>query len=245
MKPSARFTADLTADSTASTTKLESLLFDLDGTLVDSERIASWVLDHCFRDRWGIELQKDDRLAIVGRTWSDAWKMLSANYTLPCSWQEAQEILTLKYREEIQNSLPEIPGSAQAVRSLARNHRLVVVSGSFRQEIEFALTRLGIRDCFEGIVGNEDYERGKPHPEPYLLALERFGMKKETSLIFEDSWAGVSAAKAAGIRVIAITEGHRSTPQDVSHADEILTNFEQVNHDWLRNWWFSRVGSVE
>ena len=227
------------------TGKLESILFDLDGTLVDSENIASWVLDHCFRDQWGIQLRQDDRLAIVGRTWADAWRILSENYTLPVSWPEAQRVLTEKYRQEIQVSLPEIPGSAQAIRSLAQHHRLVVVSGSFRQEIEFALTRLGVRDCFEGIVGNEDYSRGKPHPEPYLLALERFGMKRETSLIFEDSWAGVSAAKAAQIPVIAITSGHRVTPQDVTHADEIIEDFRQVDHDWLRKWWWSRQPIAE
>ncbi|MEO6829496.1 MAG: HAD family phosphatase, partial [Acidobacteriaceae bacterium] len=79
-----------------------------------------------------------------------------------------------------------------------------VVSGSPRTSIIKTLKFLGIRDKFAEVIGAEDYERGKPHPEPFLLAAKRLNIPPSRCLVFEDADAGIESAKAAGMSWVKV-----------------------------------------
>jgi HAD superfamily hydrolase (TIGR01509 family) len=76
---------------------------------------------------------------------------------------------------------------------------LAVASGGHRELVVATLDVLGISSLFDTVVCAEDYERGKPHPDPFLLAAKRLGVAPETCVVFEDSPTGIEAAKAAGM----------------------------------------------
>ncbi len=109
-----------------------------------------------------------------------------------------------RYRERVADGSTVRPEMRDVVRFAAERTAVAVVSGASRVEIELVLGAAGLRDAVSTIVPAEDVRAGKPDPEGYLLALERLGVAPAEALVFEDSEAGVLAAKAAGARCIAL-----------------------------------------
>ena len=108
----------------------------------------------------------------------------------------------------------------EAVRYAAARVPVAIVSGAFRAEIEPVVAAAGIAGELSMIVTADDVEHGKPHPEGYLLAVERLGVDPARTVAFEDTEAGVSSAKDAGLRCLAV----RGTLPDerLGRADELI-----------------------
>ena len=210
---------------------IRTIIFDLDGTLVDTEPAAAVAVRECFAG-WGIQIDPADAGFVAGRTWAKAFEFLFAKYKLPIPEKQAAEEMLATYRAGIEKHLVIVPGSREAVRSLATKFGLGLVSGSNRSEIFFALDRLGLRDLFQIVLGAEDYPRSKPAPDGYLKALKILSTDPAHSLIFEDSEPGVNSARAAGAWVVAIT-GTNHFQQDVSQAHEHIPDLTQVNAEWV------------
>ena len=83
---------------------------------------------------------------------------------------------------------------------------MAVASGGHRELVVATLEALGILDWFDAVVCAEDYERGKPHPDPFLLAAKRLGVEPGACVVFEDSPTGIEAAKAAGMAWVFVGE---------------------------------------
>jgi beta-phosphoglucomutase-like phosphatase (HAD superfamily) len=94
------------------------------------------------------------------------------------------------------------------------------VSGAFRAEIEPVIAAAGLGDDLTAIVAADDVERGKPHPEGYLRALELLGVDAEAAVALEDTEAGISSAKAAGLHVLAVLG--TLPPERLAEADELV-----------------------
>ena len=92
-----------------------------------------------------------------------------------------------------------------AVRFASARMPVGVVSSAYRAEIDPVLRASGLAEVFSIVVSLDDVSRGKPDPEPYLLAAERLGLDPEQLLVFEDTAVGVAAAKAAGAYVVGVT----------------------------------------
>jgi beta-phosphoglucomutase len=132
------------------------------------------------------------------------------------------------YADFIADHLVLFPGAVESVTAMAAAHPLAVVSGALRPEIEHILKVAGIADRFRFIVAAEDTERCKPDPEGYEIALARWtalapggeALAPERCVVIEDSIAGVAAAKAAGMRCVAVTHSYR--PDELSAADRVI-----------------------
>jgi HAD superfamily hydrolase (TIGR01509 family) len=92
-----------------------------------------------------------------------------------------------------------------AVRWAAERMPVAVVSAALRAEIEPVLRASGLHDVFAVVLCQDDVTRGKPDPQPYLLAAERLGFPPAELLVFEDTDVGVASAKGAGARVVGLT----------------------------------------
>ena len=99
-----------------------------------------------------------------------------------------------------------------------------------RKEVLDALTGIGVRDLFPVVVGAEDYAHGKPSPEPYLEGLSRLGVGARRAIVFEDATPGIQAARAAGLKVIAIRAGNFAG-YDLSEADVVVDTLDEVGDD--------------
>ena len=207
---------------------LRAVLFDLDGTLADTERQnAEAVARVC--ERAGRPLTDGERAFVIGHGWHEIYHHLVLNGGVTVGYEE----LMHKAGEERvriveEEGLDVLPGAVDTVRRLAARYASVVVSGSSRAEVEAVLRGLGLHECFPWFLGAEDTARGKPFPDGYLLAATRLGMAPDACLVIEDSTAGIRAARAAGMRVVGVRAGNFARqPQD--EADVVVDTLIDVD----------------
>lgn len=203
-------------------------LFDMDGTLVDREPLAARaVAATCAARGWSVAGPELDLM--VGRAWQDVHRELKVHDHL--GWTEAQFVAAVvAMADELVASgyeLPALPGVVELIGALHdRGVPLAVVTGSTRTEVESSLGPLGLLESFALVVSAEDYRIGKPAPNPYLAAISRLRVRPERSVAFEDSAAGVAAARAAGLRVVGTASADpgpaHPAHQDLSEADYVV-----------------------
>jgi HAD superfamily hydrolase (TIGR01509 family) len=213
-----------------------AVLFDLDGTLVDTERenVESVVLA---ARRWQVELGSDMRAFIVGHSWNEIHARIRADYGLDV----AMDVLIAAAVEEkralfAEHGYQALPGALALVRRLRPQVGLAVVSGSSRVEVRETIAGIGLDDCFGCLLGAEDYGRGKPDPEPYLTAMRRLDVAPRACVVIEDAEPGILSGKAAGARVLAVRRAN-FMGYDQSHADVVVDTLEQVSDDLLDKLW--------
>jgi beta-phosphoglucomutase family hydrolase len=184
-----------------------AVLWDLDGTLVDSEEYH-W---RAWRDTMAAEevrITREQFLATFG--WrNDAIIPRWLADATPERIERIGETKEVNYRRLVRSGgLTAAPGAEQWLRRLQQEGwRQAVASSAPCQNIDVVLDVLGLRDCFQAIVSAEDVHRGKPDPEVFLLAAERVGTDAARSIVVEDAAAGIEAARRAGMRSIGVKRG--------------------------------------
>ena len=206
--------------------KLEAVIFDLDGVLVDSEQV--W--DQSRRDvvdAHGGSWREEATRAMLGMS-SKEWpvyvvEQLGAQLTPEEVNEAVVEAMLRGYREH----LPLLPGAREAVERLGARYTLGLASSSNRPVIDLVLETMGVADRFAATVSSEEVGRGKPAPDVYLEAMRRLGITRGAAI--EDSENGIRSAHAAGLHVIAIPNPHFPPAQDaLALADEVLPDLDAV-----------------
>lgn len=191
------------------------MLFDLDGTLVDSEP-HWWQATVSVARTLGVELGPADTPHVLGRTVEDtAAHLLSAAPPprFPERATPAQltadliRLLTDSFAQRVEQGVELIPGATALLHELAAARLpTALVSASPRSIVDLVLPRLGHR--FAQVVAAEDTTRGKPYPDPYLEAARRLRADPSHCVAIEDSPTGVTAATSAGCRVLVVHPKH-------------------------------------
>jgi HAD superfamily hydrolase (TIGR01509 family) len=208
----------------------EAFLFDLDGTLVDSERenIESVVL--AVR-RHGAEMSAEERQFVIGHSWNEIYGMIARNHELPVTMtQLIAEAVDEKRALIAASGFRPLPGAVAAVERFARTSKLAVVTGASTAEARDAITGIGITNHIGVLVAAEDYTHGKPAPEPYAQAIARLGVSAARSIAVEDATPGILSARAAGARVIAVRAGNFAG-YDLSPADVVVDTLDDVTDE--------------
>lgn len=183
----------------------DSLLFDFDGVLADTEHAhhAAW---NAVLLPFGLQFSWQEYLTnFVGI----ADRMVAERLKLP----EPDEIVARKreeFRAALERKSPFVPETVDLLRELSREFRMAVVSSSYHSEVDPPLERSGLISCFETVICGDDARNLKPAPDLYLLAVERLGVR--TPLVIEDSDAGFAAGIAAGLEVLRV-----SSVQQMAH----------------------------
>jgi len=207
---------------------IEAVVFDLDGVLLDSEQLWDKAREQLARERggrWHDQAQRD-MMGMSSLEWS---RYMHETIGLPEPPEEISrevvERLTALYRER----LPAIPGAKEAVERLAADYKLGLASSSNRELIDLALELLGVAHLFAATVSSEEVAHGKPAPDVYLEAARRLGIEPARAAAVEDSQNGILAAKAAGMRVIAIPNRHfPPDEQALARADVTLGSLAEL-----------------
>ncbi|MGW2111796.1 HAD family hydrolase [Streptomyces sp. NPDC001948] len=185
---------------------IELVIFDCDGVLVDSERIAVRV-DAMVLSQLGWELTESEIVdRFVGRTTASMRKDIEAHLgrSLPATWEEETEN---RYHEALLAELKPVDGIVEALDVLAHRPACVASSGS-HSKMRLTLGITGLFSKFEGrIFSATEVERGKPAPDLFLHAAQRMGVTPDRCVVVEDSQYGVQAARAAGMRAFGYSGG--------------------------------------
>ena len=172
-------------------------IFDFDGTIADNMPLHYRAWSMAMAD-FGGEYPEELFYAWGGRPTTVIVGLLNEKYGLALDVDETVRRKEKYYLGLIPEVVP-VPEVLGIVKSIHGTVPLSVASGGHRELVEATLDVLGIRDLFQAIVCAEDYKRGKPHPEPFLLAAKLMSVPPEDCVVFEDSPIGIEAAKAANM----------------------------------------------
>lgn len=190
---------------------LRAILWDNDGVLVDTERLFYEANRDLFRPL-GLELSEQHFFDWYLADNCGAWHLLEPRLSAAeiDAWRDERN---RQYAATLASeSIPAIDGVGEVLASLSPRLRMGVVTSSNRDHFEIIHGRLDLLPHFEFVLTFDTYARSKPAPDPYLLGLERLGVRADECLVVEDSPRGLQAATAAGIRCIVLrnelTRGH-------------------------------------
>jgi HAD superfamily hydrolase (TIGR01509 family) len=178
------------------------ILWDHDGVLVDTEPWYFEATRQCIA-ALGVKLRKPDYLQdmAAGRPAWERARVLGVSERRIADARRERDAL---YQQFLREKDIEIPGVADVLAELASRYSMAIVTTAKRQDFELIHKDRNILQFMDFVIANGDYAHSKPHPEPYLTALRRFGIGARNALAIEDSERGLRAAAAAGIDCIVI-----------------------------------------
>lgn len=224
-------------DPTESRPPLRALIFDFNGVLSDDEAI----LYELYRDvlaEEGVALTEADYQDMyLGLDDRDIFAKALRAAGQPAPEERVARMVDRKvagYLKRVTQAPPVPPAIIPFVKGAATRYLLAVASGAPGREIAWVLEVAGIRDCFRVIVALEDVTRGKPDPEPFLTALARLNALAAAAepilpaqcLVIEDSVAGIRAARAAGMRCLAVATSQ--PPDRLREADAVIASVDEL-----------------
>lgn len=180
-----------------------AVLWDMDGTLIDSE--PYWLASESAFARahdsnWG----HDDGLGVIGMSLYESSKLLKARVGSSLEPQQIIDQITDGVLQQLEQAIPWRPGARELLKLLKDNNvKTALVTGSMHRMAQQVADQIGF-DAFDVIVGGDDVINGKPHPESYLMAAKMLGVEPTECVAFEDSLTGISAAEAAGTKAVGI-----------------------------------------
>ena len=208
------------------------LLFDFDGTLVETEILAQKVIKQYFIEK-NSPYHAPSEL-IIGRTWQAAIASMHELARAAGATLDAPEILLTEFKSRYEKALHGgvnlIPGFLECLPILKAQSRFMgIVTGSYHEEVKVVLNHHKLGSYFERIWAVGDYEKSKPDPSPYLTAIRELGVKPEDVIVFEDSKAGMESATRAGLSFVQMCYEVHAKVED-SRAIRVLQNW----HDLLK-----------
>jgi HAD superfamily hydrolase (TIGR01509 family) len=208
---------------------IEAVAFDLDGTLIESEKVweaARREVTESAGGRW----RDDAQPSMMGLSTPEWITYMQEELGVALEADEIRKRVLQLIKASYHEQLPLIGGADEAVRRLAVGLPLAVASSSPRELIELVLELAGLGECFEAVISSEEVRRGKPAPDVYLRACELLGSRPSHTAAIEDSGAGVRSAVAAGMPVVLIpgTE-FPPDPALLEEADLVLDSIKQLD----------------
>jgi HAD superfamily hydrolase (TIGR01509 family) len=197
---------------------IQAIVFDMDGLMFDSEPLYFEVGRQVLARR-GKEMTRELANAMMGLRRGEALEVMRA-------WHELEDAIDVLDRETEELYFEVVGSQLQPMRGLMevlgllerRGLPRAVATSSARRYAEHALGRFALTGRFAFLLAAEDVANGKPHPEIYQKAAERFSVPPRQMLVLEDSQAGLRSAKAAGAQCVVIPQEHNNG-QDFSTAD--------------------------
>ncbi|MFJ1750339.1 HAD-IA family hydrolase [Streptomyces sp. NPDC088116] len=196
----------------------EALLFDNDGTLVSSLESVNRCWSRWARE-FGVTAEDFVRVGLHGRPAAEIAADLLPADVVPRAVARIEELEV----DDVVGGVVLLPGSADLLASLPAERWAVVTSAS-RRLAEARLGEVGVRP--KSMITADDITRGKPDPEPFLLGARLLGVDPERCVVFEDAPAGLAAARAAGMRTVALTTTHQRSELD---ADVVVGDLSEVS----------------
>ena len=205
----------------------DSYLFDMDGTLVDSEKLKGEALAKVCVSVGG-SASLNDYKQVMGGSWETVRTHFYKISKITIPHKEFDQIFRSMYQELISSKV-EVTNGAKELLSLlkSKNKKIGIVTSATKWMAEEILNNINLSQTFDVLITKENVLKHKPDPEAYLLALKQLNTSAEDTLIFEDSSVGIEAGKRAGCNVIGIIHDLNSS-HNFSSASLIIRDFDEL-----------------
>ena len=203
---------------------VEAVLFDMDGTLIDSEQYTEGAALRLLAD-FGITEAGFDVTSLYGITWDAAAQRIEEVHPTVSGIDVATSLQGhfADLSEELGVSL--VPGSDVFFAACANRFKVGLCTSNVRSEADRCLGHFPVFEALQAVVTSEEMVRSKPDPCGYLLVAERLGVNPKHCVVFEDSIAGLQAARAAGMRCVAVTHRTPDLARVTALADAVIGNY--------------------
>ena len=191
-----------------------AVLWDLDGTLADSEEFHSAATVAALAE-FGISASRGREL--IGRSRLDAYEYLCARHAGVPEYEQLSAAIDRHLIPLLAGARPFAASLAALQRFAAQGRIQHVVSNSLPNAVAATISAIGAEQCIGGWIANDGKSAAKPAADPYLRALAAIGRTAAGAVVVEDSSAGVASARAAGLFVIGLGEQHAGIGADISY----------------------------
>jgi len=214
---------------------IKAVIFDMDGTIVDSEPIYERVNDEIY-EKYGFDLTQADYNRHLGSNLRDVWTDILERHPVKEEFshykiEDFMEEHIHSYYQGLKEAddlelMPNVEHWFQFFKE--HGYQMIIASSSYAPVIKYIYQRFGLERYMEGYVDGNSIENGKPAPDIFLKAAEKLGVKPEECLVIEDSEHGVNGAHQAGASVVAFNRAQDES-QDFSNADLIIEDYSPEN----------------
>jgi HAD superfamily hydrolase (TIGR01509 family) len=214
---------------------IQTVIFDMDGVIVDTEPVHRYAYYKQFAEL-NIEVTEAMYTSFTGFSTRNTFQTLKEKFQLE---QEVEDLIQRKrsiFNDafDTKEDLELLEGVRVLIEDLFQNGiQLIVASSASKVTIDRVFTRFGLHDFFTHIVSGEDFPKSKPHPAIFEHAASLSIAPKENCIVIEDSTNGVKAAKAAGIFCVGYNSEH-SKDQNLDEADRVINHFNELNAEVVR-----------
>jgi len=182
---------------------MKAIIFDMDGLMVDSERLYHQAQQEIYR-QFNKTLPEKTRLKMMGRKPLESMKIFVEALDIPTDAVKLLEMRNDIMREKYKNDLVPLPGLDHIIDTFYGKLKMAISTGAQEEFLDIVVDQLGIRSKFDVLQASDEIEQGKPHPEIYLKTCKKLSLKPGECIVLEDSLNGVLAGKGAGCYVIAV-----------------------------------------
>jgi HAD superfamily hydrolase (TIGR01509 family) len=192
----------------------EAVVFDLDGVLVDSERLWDTARREVAADHGG-QWGEEATAAMQGMSSPEWGRYLHDVLGVQLATERIIDLVVARLLDEYNRGLPLLPGAVDAVRRMGARWPLGLASSANRVVLDAVLRIAGLEGAFSVTVSSEEVRRGKPAPDVYLEAARRLGSPPASCVAIEDSANGIRSGIAAGLAVVAVPNREFPPPATV------------------------------
>jgi HAD superfamily hydrolase (TIGR01509 family) len=206
----------------------KAAIFDMDGLLIDSERI---IMQACITaaQQVGITYTQTEYAELIGRAGPDSTRIMMEQLGGVENFNQVMQGLDVQLAQH-NHTFPLKRGAIDLLKYYQSNNVICsVASSSSIHHITHRLSHVDVLDYFSHITSGQEVAHGKPHPDIYLLAVQKLGLNIEECIAFEDSENGARAAIAAGLKVVVVPDLKQPSDFVIQHCHQVVTSLA----DWL------------